>query len=386
MRAGAPRTLRTSASVMLMRRRSQPGQSAGAGAAAGVRPSNTSTRFWRTSTRLSSAFSRVSVSCAPAGLHASARSARINAAARALERIAQPRRDSLRIAAAGRCRSADAVLAEVAQAATLVVHLDVFGDEVEVAIEEVFVRERDAGALRLLRAGGTAVLGLAQGSDALVHAEGAREIQHAGLLLVGIGAVVLPVLRADLHPAHRVLAGDAVAGFIGSLGRRHVGDGVLVLLIAVGSVERSAGPLERAAVKARIRARRRARHRGGVALALVARRGDAHHEAAEVRRPVLQDVVGTIVERELAHGDAGGRSDRQVAERIHGEQLADLEGRVPAAHEDVAEVAHQSHAAVARGEAVRAAGRVVGLEAGLELAPALEAAHELLLGLHAEKR
>src|SRR4051812_38098915 len=122
---------------MLTRRRSQPAHSAGACAAAGLRPSSTSTRFFSSSTCFSSALRRASLSCAAAMLQAAARTS----AASALERVAQTSRDAFRVSAAGGGRGADAVLAEIAQAAGPVVHLDVFADEVQVAVEEVLVRQ-----------------------------------------------------------------------------------------------------------------------------------------------------------------------------------------------------------------------------------------------------
>src|SRR5690349_8881206 len=157
---------RTSASVMFIRRRSQPGQSLGAGAAAGeARPSKASTRFLRLWTSFSSARSRSSGACAAAALQASASSSAMQGS----ERIAQPRRDTFRIAAAGDRRGADAVLAEVAQARRVVVDLRDDRDEVEVAVEEVLVRERPGLAFRLRRAArGAAVLRRPIRDDALV--------------------------------------------------------------------------------------------------------------------------------------------------------------------------------------------------------------------------
>src|ERR1043166_5609315 len=116
---------------MLMRKRSQPGHSVGAGAgaaaaAAGARPSSTPTRLFNASTCVSSAFRRASTSWAPAMLQPNQRN---NAASRS-ERIAQSCGDTPRVAAAGGGRCADAVLAEVAQAAGLVVDRDILGDEI----------------------------------------------------------------------------------------------------------------------------------------------------------------------------------------------------------------------------------------------------------------
>src|SRR5690348_4315884 len=147
---------RTSASVMFIRNRSHPGQSLGAGTAAGeVRPSRASTRFLRLWTSLSSARSRSSGACAAAALQASASSS----AMQGLERIAQPRRDTVRIAAPGDRRGAHAVLAEVAQACGVIVDLRDDRDEVEVAVEEILVRERPRLAFGLRRAArGAAVL------------------------------------------------------------------------------------------------------------------------------------------------------------------------------------------------------------------------------------
>src|SRR5947207_8014480 len=141
-------------------------------------------RFVSSSTCVSRAFSRASASCAPAVPQASARTS----AMRSLERIAQAGRDAARVAAARRRRRADAVLAEVAQAAGLVAHLGELGDEVEVLVEEILVGERVAVAARLLGAGEAAVLRLAVRGDPLVHAEGAGQVDHAGLLVVGAGA------------------------------------------------------------------------------------------------------------------------------------------------------------------------------------------------------
>src|SRR5690349_18945909 len=197
---------RTSASVMFIRRRSQPGQSLGAGAAAGeARPSKASTRFLRLWTSLSSARMRSSGACAAAALQASASSS----AMQGLERIAQPRRDTVRIAATGDRRRADAVLAEVAQAGGVVVDLRDEGDEVEVAVEEILVRERPRLAFRLRRAArGTPVLRRAVRHDALVDAEGAHQVDRARLLVVGSRAIVDAVLAGKLPRAKRVLGGD----------------------------------------------------------------------------------------------------------------------------------------------------------------------------------
>src|SRR5436190_10365393 len=304
----------------------------------------------------------------------------------ALKRVTQASRQAFRIAATGGRRGADAVRAEVAQAAGLVVDLRNQGDEIQIAVEKVFVGERPRVALRLLRAARAAVGGLAVRGDHLMHVEGGAQVERSGLLLVGVRAAVLPVLRRQLPRAGGELAGDAVAGLVGALGGDDVADRILVLLVAIADIERSASPFERAAVQLRIRARGSARHRRRVALALVAGHGRPGLEAAEARRPVLEDVIRPVVESELAHHGAGHGGDGQIAEWVDRQHLRDLERRVPAAEEHVAEGAGQADAAIARGEVVGAAGGVVGFEAGLELTPALQSAAELLLGAHAEQR
>src|SRR5436190_2044764 len=350
-----------------------------AAAATGCLLSRASTRFFSDSSCASTARRRASGACAAALLHASASSS-------ALKRVTQASRQAFRIAATGGRRGADAVRAEVAQAAGLVVDLGNQGDEVQIAVEKVFVGERPRVALRLLRAARAAVGGLAVRGDHLMHVEGGAQVERSGLLLVGVRAAVLPVLRRQLPRAGGELAGDAVAGLVGALGGDDVADRILVLLVATADIERSASPFERAGVQLRIRARGSARHRRRVALALVAGHGRPGLEAAEARRPVLEDVVRPVVESELAHHGAGHGGDGQIAEWVDRQHLRDLERRVPAAEEHVAEGAGQADAAIARGEVVGAAGGVVGFEAGLELTPALQSAAELLLGAHAEQR
>src|SRR4029079_4037441 len=95
----------------------------------------------------------------------------LTGAGRVLDGLAQPSRDSFRVAATGRGRRSDAVLAEVAETAGLVVHLYILGDEIQVAVEQGFVRQRKAVALGVVGARHIAAGGTTIRSDALMHAE-----------------------------------------------------------------------------------------------------------------------------------------------------------------------------------------------------------------------
>src|SRR5258708_6595413 len=305
----------------------------------------------------------------------------VNRDALRLERVADSQADALGILAsnllrAGRKRRGpERRGAEGAPRRRVVVDLRVLSLHPRAAREVVLPRERVDFAIRRFDSRSLAVLRLLELVNELVVAQRPDEVRGIGLL-VG-EAVALELLRggADFQRAESDCAEDRVALLLRKrdhrgAGRRRAECSVLLLVVGVADIDRAAGIGDARRAVLRVE-RRRSAFVDGVM--------QPEREAAPRRRPVLDHVLVTTVERlefvaksRAVHRGAES-TQRHVAERVD-RGRRDLERSIPTAEEDATPATLQADRAVAS----RERGVVlVRLECRFELEKRLESAPQI---------